>query len=125
MARLEEGDEVRIPPVAVRAAEVRQVPDDLVEKIRQNVIAQTDELIVVNKPAGVAVQGGSGLSWGLMDVLGRIFDSCYPVHRLDRATSGGLVVARNHGAARRRFGGLAHHQVEGSCLSLIQRVRDA
>src|SRR5690625_3580159 len=41
MARLEGGDEVRIPPVAVRAAEVRQVPDDLVARIRQNVIAQT------------------------------------------------------------------------------------
>src|SRR5690625_3935128 len=60
MARLEEGDEVRIPPVAVRAAEVRQVPDDLVEIIRQNVIAQTDELIVVNKQAGMDVQGGGG-----------------------------------------------------------------
>lgn len=120
MARLEEGDEVRIPPVAVRAAEVRQVPDDLVEKIRQNVIAQTDELIVVNKPAGVAVQGGSGLSWGLMDVLGRIFDSCYPVHRLDRATSGVLVVARNHGAARQLSDAFAHHQVERRYLTLMQ-----
>src|SRR5690625_5081762 len=69
MARLEEGDEVRIPPVAVREPEARTVPDSVVGQIRRNIIAQTEELVVINKPAGVRSEerrvGKECRSWGL------------------------------------------------------------
>lgn len=58
------------------------------------VVYQDDEMLVVNKPAGIAVQGGAGISVCLLDILERqTGKKVYPVHRLDRDTAGLLVVA--------------------------------
>jgi 23S rRNA pseudouridine955/2504/2580 synthase len=120
MKKLAAGDEVRIPPVASQAPESRRVPEGMVAKIRQCIIEQTEELLVVDKPAGVAVQGGSRLNWGLMDVLARMGEGYRPVHRLDRATSGVLVVARSHRAARALQQAFSGREVEKRYLALLQ-----
>lgn len=120
MKKLRAGDEVRIPPVASQAPADRRVPDGMVERIRACIIEQSEDLLVLDKPAGVAVQGGSGLNWGLMDVLARMGEGYRPVHRLDRATSGLLVVARNHRAARELQKAFSGHAVEKRYLALLQ-----
>lgn len=120
MKKLQSGDEVRIPPVATQAPEERRVPDGLVERIRGCILEQNDEFLVLDKPAGVAVQGGSGLNWGLMDVLARMGEGYRPVHRIDRATSGVLVVARNHRAARELHRAFSTKAVEKRYLALLQ-----
>lgn len=120
MKKLAAGDEVRIPPVAAQAPEERRVPDGMVERIRDCIIEQNEDFLVLDKPAGVAVQAGSGLNWGLMDVFARMGEGYRPVHRLDRATSGVLVVARHHRAARELQKAFSGQAVEKRYLALVQ-----
>lgn len=120
MKKLRAGDEVRIPPVASRPPEGRRVPDGMVERIRACIIEQNDDLLILDKPAGVAVQAGSGLTWGLMDVLKRMGEGYRPVHRLDRSTSGVLVVARHHRSARELQKAFASREVEKRYLALLR-----
>lgn len=120
MKRLQAEDEVRIPPVTRQTPVKRRVPDGLVERIRGCIVEQDDDLLILDKPSGLAVQGGSGLNWGLMDVLARIGEGFRPVHRIDRSTSGLLVVARHHRAARELQKAFASRTVEKYYLALLE-----
>jgi 23S rRNA pseudouridine955/2504/2580 synthase len=96
--RIQEGDEVRLPPVRIDAAgELRQPSSSLLELIERAVIFQDKHLLVIDKPAGVAVHGGSGMSFGVIEALraSRPRETLELVHRLDRDTSGCLLVARD------------------------------
>lgn len=95
--RLQEGDEVRVPPARTRQADTAQVSREVQRQVLDCIIFENDDLLVVNKPAGMAVHAGSGLPWGLIDALrqARPADWFELVHRLDRETSGCLALARN------------------------------
>ncbi len=102
--KLEAGDIVRIPPV--RVAEKAEAPNPALRKIQSleaAILLETDRYIVINKPAGMAVHGGSGLSYGVIEAL-RALRPTAPflelVHRLDRDTSGCLLVAKKRSALR-------------------------
>ncbi len=96
--RLNEGDIVRIPPVRVKEANVvESVPDRLVKDIEQAILYEDDHLLAVNKPTGLAVHGGSGITLGLIEALRVIRPHAKRlelVHRLDRDTSGIILVAK-------------------------------
>jgi len=66
-------------------------------QIKNAILFQNDDLLVINKPSGMAVHAGSGLPWGLIDVVRRMFPDSYHelAHRLDRETSGCILLARN------------------------------
>jgi 23S rRNA pseudouridine955/2504/2580 synthase len=96
--RIQEGDEVRLPPVRIEAPGVPGRPSgSLIELIEGAVIFQDRHLLVIDKPAGVAVHGGSGMSFGVIEALraSRPKETLELVHRLDRDTSGCLLVARD------------------------------
>ena len=96
--RIQEGDEVRLPPVRIDAEATPGRPSSsLLELIESAVIFQDRHLLVINKPAGVAVHGGSGMSFGIIEALraSRPRETLELVHRLDRDTSGCLAVARD------------------------------
>jgi 23S rRNA pseudouridine955/2504/2580 synthase len=101
--RIAAGDEVRLPPVRIDAGdeEGRFSPGrpstSLLELIEGSVIFQDKHVMVLDKPAGVAVHGGSGMSFGIIEALraSRPRETLELVHRLDRDTSGCLVVARD------------------------------
>ena len=96
--RLQEGDEVRLPPVRIDTGDdPRQPSSSLLELIERAVIFQDKHLLVIDKPAGVAVHGGSGMSFGVIEALraSRPRETLELVHRLDRDTSGCLLVARD------------------------------
>jgi 23S rRNA pseudouridine955/2504/2580 synthase len=96
--RIAAGDEVRLPPVHIDRSEEPGRPSvRLQELIEQAVIFQDKHLLVIDKPAGVAVHGGSGMSFGVIEALraSRPRESLELVHRLDRDTSGCLCVARD------------------------------
>jgi 23S rRNA pseudouridine955/2504/2580 synthase len=101
--RLAAGDEVRLPPVRLEAVDEtgRSGPagpsTSLKELIEGAVIFQDKHLLVLDKPAGVAVHGGSGMSYGVIEALraSRPRETLELVHRLDRDTSGCLLVARD------------------------------
>lgn len=102
--RLKAGDQVRIPPVTRKEKPVQVEPGSRVQGVMEAaVVFENDQMLVVNKPSGIAVHGGSGLSFGLIEVL----RSARPatkflelVHRLDRDTSGLVMVAKKRSALR-------------------------
>jgi 23S rRNA pseudouridine955/2504/2580 synthase len=99
--RLEAGDEVRIPPVRLPEPGQAGVPSKgLLDAMAAAIVFEDARLLVVNKPSGIASHGGSGISFGAIEILRalRPRDSLELVHRLDRDTSGVLVVARKRSA---------------------------
>ncbi len=95
--RLQLGDQVRIPPVRVAEPQQR----DYVPALEFPILYEDDALLAVDKPSGVAVHGGSGVSFGVIEQL----RSARPqakflelVHRLDRETSGALLLAKKRSA---------------------------
>ena len=99
--KLEAGDEVRIPPVRLSEPAEKGTPaKGLLEAMAASIVFEDARLLAINKPAGVASHGGSGISFGVIETLRalRPKDSLELVHRLDRDTSGLLVVAKKRSA---------------------------
>jgi 23S rRNA pseudouridine955/2504/2580 synthase len=120
--RLAEDDEVRLPPL--REAPPREpgrVPDALLESVRRAIVHEDARLLVLDKPAGLAVHGGSGLAFGLIEALRalRPDETLELVHRLDRETSGCLLVARTRAALRSAHALLREGTVEKHYLALV------
>ena len=100
--KLQEGDEVRIPPVRISVGEPPP-PAARAEAMLENVLFEDKRLLVINKPAGVAVHGGSGISHGVIELLRHArpdLKDLALVHRIDRETSGCLVMAKRRSALR-------------------------
>ncbi len=96
--RLKTGDLVRIPPIRLEESTNAKLPQSLMQEIEGSILYEDANCMVINKPAGLAVHGGSGLRFGLLDVVKAIRpDEPYMelVHRLDRETSGCLILAKN------------------------------
>lgn len=96
--KLEEGDLLRVPPVAVSEPGVpAKASGGLRERLNAAILYEDDALLVVNKPSGLAVHGGSGINLGLIEALRQIRPDARfleLVHRLDRDTSGCVMVAK-------------------------------
>jgi 23S rRNA pseudouridine955/2504/2580 synthase len=105
-ARVAAGDVLRIPPVSIEAppsgAPPPRVSAQLVKQIEAAILHENPRILVVNKPAGVAVHGGSGVSGGVIEALraSRPDETLELVHRLDRDTSGCLIIARRRSTLR-------------------------
>jgi 23S rRNA pseudouridine955/2504/2580 synthase len=101
--RIESGDLIRIPPV--RIAELSPTPKvtPAVRTLAQQLVYEDTQLLVLNKPSGWAVHGGSGLSFGVIEAMRalRTQDRYLElVHRLDRETSGCLLLAKTRAALK-------------------------
>lgn len=120
--RLAAGDTVRLPPVLTSMPESpRRAPASLVQTLERAVIHQDERLLVLDKPAGVAVHGGSGLSFGIIEALraSRPDETLELAHRLDRDTSGILLVARRGSALRTLHALLRDGAVQKKYLVLV------
>ncbi|MGH8295916.1 MAG: RluA family pseudouridine synthase [Steroidobacteraceae bacterium] len=105
-SRLNAKDRVRVPPLWEQAKEApdrpRAPPAAVLEAVGRAIVQETDRLLVLDKPAGIAVHGGSGITFGVIEALRalRPGESLELVHRLDRDTSGCLLVAREAATLR-------------------------
>ncbi len=103
--RLNNGDIVRIPPVHMVVNEKPSVSNGLLQKkLGGRILYEDEHLIVFNKPSGTAVHGGSGLQFGVIEGLRQMRPNdrfLELVHRLDRDTSGCLLIAKKRSALRR------------------------
>ena len=127
--RLESGQLVRLPPHlrnAAPAPPVRKPPaatPQLHSTFDEMIVAEDDEWVAINKPSGLAVQGGSGTSRhvdGMLQALaGDAPDRMRLVHRIDRDTSGLLLLARDRAAARRLTAAFAGRDMEKTYLALV------
>lgn len=108
--RLVAGDQIRIPPLRVAAA-TEQIPllPKQIERWPLTILYEDPGLLVVDKPSGLAVHGGSGLSYGLIEALraARPQQSMLElVHRLDRDTSGCILIAKKKSVLRELHEGM-------------------
>jgi len=125
--RLADGDRIRLPPLQrktdeQRAAEKSAPSRSLREFVSGAIIHEDRDLIVVNKPAGVAVHGGSGLSAGVIEALRAKYPELKElelVHRLDRDTSGVLLVAKRRAVLRELHALLRERDMEKRYLALV------
>ncbi len=97
--KLQIGEVLRVPPFSGReSGESAQVSPALAQRLEAAVLAEVEDFIVINKPSGLAVHAGSGIHLGLIEALRQIKPSWQRAelaHRLDRETSGCLLVAKN------------------------------
>ncbi len=96
--RLQEADEIKIPEIRVSDNEPAKISEHAKRLIDESIIFENDQLLVINKPAGLAVHPGSGVPYGVIEMLRALRpDATYLelVHRLDRETSGCLLIAKD------------------------------
>ncbi len=120
--RLASGDEIRIPPVRVaERGEVEPPSNGQMNRIEASIIHEDREFLVIDKPSGVASHGGSGVSFGAIELMraARPRDTLELVHRLDRDTSGILVLTRKRSALTALQAEIREGRVEKRYLALI------
>jgi 23S rRNA pseudouridine955/2504/2580 synthase len=119
--KLEEGDEVRIPPARIRA-EGAPPSEKMATDMLDRVVYEDKRLLVLNKPTGIAVHGGSGVSHGVIELLRYArpdLKDLALVHRIDRETSGCLVMAKRRSALRDLHERFRQGKVEKNYLALV------
>ncbi|HED3888643.1 TPA: 23S rRNA pseudouridine(955/2504/2580) synthase RluC [Morganella morganii] len=123
--KIADGDSIRIPPV--RVAEKNDAPVsaklDKVSALAECVLYEDDHILVINKPAGTAVHGGSGLSFGVIEAMRALRPEARfleLVHRLDRDTSGILLIAKKRSALRALHEQLRLKQMQKDYLALVR-----
>lgn len=123
--KLLDGDEIRVPPVrqSERAESTVSASLDKVSALADCIIYEDDYLLVLNKPSGTAVHGGSGLSFGVIEALRALRPESRfleLVHRLDRDTSGVLLVAKKRSALRALHEQLRMKNMQKDYLALVR-----
>ena len=119
--RLQAGDEVRIPPATLKPASDAP-PRRQVDDLSGQILFEDKRLLVLNKPSGVAVHGGSGVSHGVIELMRAARPELRDlslVHRLDRDTSGVLVLAKRRSALRALHAMFRDGKVEKNYLALV------
>lgn len=116
--KLQLNDLVRIPPVRLAdRQEPSKIGTKLIDQLEAAVLYEDDDLIVVNKPSGIAVHGGSGISLGLIESFRQMRPQAKfleLVHRLDRDTSGCILLAKKRSALK-----LMHESLQKSRITKI------
>jgi 23S rRNA pseudouridine955/2504/2580 synthase len=121
--KVKAGDKVRIPPARVTPETVRATPGKWVLAIEDRILFEDTQLLVIDKPAGVAVHGGSGISHGIIEALRTVRPEApfiELVHRLDRDTSGCLIIAKRRSALRALHEQLRTGTMNKRYLALVQ-----
>lgn len=123
--KLKADDEIRIPPIRVAEKATPEFSAKLnqVAALENQILYEDDVLLVLNKPSGMAVHGGSGLSFGVIEALRALRPQAKfleLVHRLDRDTSGILLVAKKRSALRHLHAQLRDKRVQKDYLALVR-----
>jgi 23S rRNA pseudouridine955/2504/2580 synthase len=123
--RLEEGDAVRVPPLRMKEVSERKLSKQSLksyEWIEEMILYEDDAFLVLNKPSGLAVHGGSGVNLGIIEILRILRPHCTSLelgHRLDRETSGCLLIAKKRSFLRVFHQLLREKQVEKEYMTLL------
>lgn len=121
--RLKVGDVIRIPPVRLPTPEEPVlVGQGILQALQDNILYEDKALIVINKPAGLAVHGGSGVNFGVIEAMRQLRPECDQmelVHRLDRDTSGCLMIAKKRSMLRHLHAALRGDGVTKCYMALV------
>ncbi len=123
--RLKAGDRVRIPPVSVPEkveVDASDIPHAQLQRIEASILFEDKDLMVINKPSGIAVHGGGGLNWGLIEVvrvLRPLAKRLELVHRIDRDTSGCLLIAKKASVLKALHAQIRENQFDKRYLAIV------
>jgi 23S rRNA pseudouridine955/2504/2580 synthase len=128
--RLEEGQSVRIPPLKLDApkggGQLSEAATKTLQALKDMILFEDADVMVLNKPVGLAVQGGSGITRNVDDMLEVMRDAKGQkprlVHRLDRETSGCLLIAKTRFAATALTGSFRHRSARKIYWALVAGV---
>lgn len=121
--RLKTGDDVRIPPINRSQSTPVNPSQGAIATIQDCVLYEDERILVINKPSGMAVHGGSGVSFGVIEAVRHWRNDLHYlelVHRLDRETSGCLILAKKRSALRQLHGLLRENHMEKRYLALLK-----
>ena len=122
--KLQAGDVVRVPPLRLAERdEPAPLAQGLLERLEAAIVYEDKALIVLNKPAGIAVHGGSGLNYGVIEAFRQLRPEAKEielVHRLDRDTSGLLMIAKKRSMLRHLHEALRGDGVDKCYLALVR-----
>ncbi len=121
-SRIKAGDLIRIPPIRVAQRPIVSLKPHLAELLADCILYEDNALIVLNKPSGFAVHGGSGLSLGIIEALRLLYPNeknLELVHRLDKDTSGCLMVAKKRSMLRFLHQALREGHIEKKYWALL------
>lgn len=122
--RIKEGDIVRVPPMRMtQADEPAPLAKGLLDRLEAAIVYEDKGLIVLNKPAGIAVHGGSGLTYGVIEAFRQMRPICKEielVHRLDRDTSGLLMIAKKRSMLRHLHEAFREDTVDKRYMALVR-----
>lgn len=124
--KLQDGDIVRIPPVRVSDKSERPGPSAKLTKVSQledRIVFEDKSIIVLNKPSGIAVHGGSGVDFGVIEAMRALRPTqkfLELVHRLDKDTSGVLLIAKKRSALRHLHDQLRFKKMQKDYQALVK-----
>ena len=118
--KLQSEDIVRIPPIKTASEKVIKPSDNLIDVLNQSILYEDIGLMILNKHHGMAVHGGSNVSVGLIEALKTKYKQPIElVHRLDRSTSGCLILAKKRSVLKALHEQLVQHQMEKRYIALV------
>jgi 23S rRNA pseudouridine955/2504/2580 synthase len=120
--RLEINDLIRVPPVKmIRKAEV-ELDHDTIQWLKQSILFEDENMLVLNKPSGIPVHSGSGQDIGVIEAFRKIYENPYLdlAHRIDRETSGCLVISKTRTFLKEFHELFQTQKVEKTYLALVQ-----
>tara|TARA_R110000782_G_scaffold235939_6_gene322015 strand:+ start:4345 stop:5298 length:954 start_codon:yes stop_codon:yes gene_type:complete len=120
--KLEEGDILRVPPVYLDEQGHTVPTRSLQQKIADSIIFEDEGLIIINKPAGIVVHSGSGQSHGVIEAfraMGDNYKKLELVHRLDKDTSGCLILAKSIPVLRQLHTAMNNNEIAKSYCALL------
>lgn len=120
--RLKNNDLVRVPPVTVPEQKTAYKPSaNLIQELQDAILFETDEILILNKPVGIPVHGGSGISGGVIEILRAMkpeYKKIELAHRIDKDTSGCLLLAKKRSILKVLHDLFRQQQVHKAYLAL-------
>ena len=104
MYKISEGDEIRIPPLNIDEKKELFIPENFIKLLKERIVYENQNYLIINKPSGVASHGGSGIKLGLIESVrnfGKLYRDCKLIHRLDKDTSGCQIIAKKQSFLRK------------------------
>ncbi|BAS67131.1 RluA family pseudouridine synthase [Bathymodiolus septemdierum thioautotrophic gill symbiont] len=114
-------DIVRVPPIRVSETKTLKTSDSLKKLLTESILYEDKGLLILNKPSGLAVHGGSGIDIGVIEALRDMYQTPVElVHRIDRSTSGVLLIAKKRSVLKNLHEQLVNHHMEKRYTALVK-----
>ena len=122
--RLSLGDQIRVAPIRYEQKQESDVPvsDQVAKSLLKRIVYEDEGLLVINKPSGIAVHGGSGVAYGLIEALRVATGKKYLelIHRIDRDTSGLVMISKKRSVLKQLQDLLREHKIQKTYAAIVK-----